>query len=156
MRPEAALRHGGGDGGEGFHLRFVQRVLVGVLLAVGGQAAEVEVFRGFFDGDEAALDQRGERRGGDAEFAQVCDSRMRPPAAASSARMAVWLSLSLGMRASGTEHGDALGAAGVALLGEGFAERATSCGPCASSRALLAWWRSGARRLWRRCRPRGS
>ncbi len=58
---ESALRHGGGDGRECFCLGFVERVLVGVLLAVGGKAAEMEVFGGVFDGDEIALDQRGER-----------------------------------------------------------------------------------------------
>jgi hypothetical protein len=55
-RLESALGHGGGDGGECFHLGFVERMLVGALFAVGGKAAEVEVFGRVFDDDQVALD----------------------------------------------------------------------------------------------------
>ncbi len=63
----------GGDGGEGFGLGLVEGVLVGVLFAVGGEAAEVEVFGGIFDGDEVALDEGGEGGVGDVELAEVGD-----------------------------------------------------------------------------------
>ena len=57
---EGALGEGEGDVGEGFGLGLVEGVLVGVLFTVGEDAAEVEVFGGVFDGDEVALDERGQ------------------------------------------------------------------------------------------------
>ena len=104
-----------------FHLGFVERMLVGVLLAVGGQAAEMEIFRCFFDGDEIALDQRGERGGWDAELAQVCDSHASSGSGEFGEDGGLVL-VEFGDAGIGDEDGDALGAAGVAFFGYGFAE----------------------------------
>jgi hypothetical protein len=54
-------------------------VLVSVLLAVGGKAAETEIFGGVFDGDEATLHQSVQSRGWDMQLTQIADPH--PPAA---------------------------------------------------------------------------
>ena len=109
---------------ERLHLGFVEGVLVGALLAVGGQAAEVEVFRGFFDRHQAALDQGGQRGCGNAEFAQRVARRTH--AAAGSGEFGEdggLVVVEFGDARVGHQDGDALGAPGVALFGERLAEQ---------------------------------
>ena len=123
---ESALRHCGCNGRERLPLRLVQRVFVRVLLAVGGKAAEMKVLGHLFDRDQAALDQRRQRGGRDAEFAQRHGLAQIDHAHASACggdlgENGGLVPVELGNARIRNQHGDALGAARVALFNEGFA-----------------------------------
>ena len=94
---------------------------MGVELAGGLHGAEVEALCDLFDGDQAALDEGAEGGFGDLEGAEVADAH----AATDGGELGEdggLVVVELWNPRVGDEDGDALEAAGIALLGHGLAE----------------------------------